>query len=558
MWRFPFLALARRELLGSLRNGRVYLGLAAFLAAAMVAVGSQWPARWIGLNESPYYAHKLFETIKAVYLIGILALVPGMAGAAIAVEKEQESFDLLYLALLRPAGMVVAKLMSATGVLVLVAAAAAPVMATFIFLPGLDRAYVLRSGAMLAQVIVTCAVFGLMCSAYFRRTLPALAMSYVSLLLPMGGLPVLVLMFILYGLGLEDGANRLEHGLEMVTPFAVIFDDGFRTEKIVFAFGYQAVLGLAGFGAIMWLVRRPPAPARAAGERPIDDARQLRARRRRWPFYLSDPRARRAPMADGRNPLTVKETRWGLLPGDWRARVFIWSLTLFGMASLPVLAETSWRSMVELMQGVATVEMAAVLLVAPLLVVTEFSRERESGNLDLLRLTLLTPGEIVAGKLGAAFRLAAGLAGAFALAQVIFVIISPEAGTVVLAAMGVVNLAVCLVVELGLGLLASVLARRTVNAVILGYGLNLTVMVGLALGMAALKEFGGCNWVDDDLLGFFSPLLAYLVNWENYKWGQGREGVISGEWAASMLIYFGLGVGAMVASVRWFRREARG
>ena len=105
-----------------------------------------------------------------------------------------------------------------------------------------------------------------------------------------------------------------------------------------------------------------------------------------------------------------------------------------------------------------------------------FTKERELGNFDMLRMTMLNARDIISGKvLGGLCVLAPSLC-AILVACILTNVFVPEGYGV--AACGIVTLIVCVAELVSLSILASILSRRTSSAVTLGAVLSLFTIFG--------------------------------------------------------------------------------
>ena len=214
-----------------------------------------------------------------------------------------------------------------------------------------------------------------------------------------------------------------------------------------------------------FLRRRAAMQVKVTGEKPIDDLSVLRKRRRTFPFYLVDPLRRKKAIPDRRNPMTAREVTWGIVRNaSTLVRIFYLSLTFCAFGSLWIVLFREWQegTMVWL-----AVEMGLVVFVAPALLCNAMAREYEQGNIDMIRMTLLSPRRIVMGKVAAGTLCLTPVLIAALMSCVPILIFGSEARLMVVK--GMTTMFVCALVSLGLGICVSMLSNRTVTAIVLGY-----------------------------------------------------------------------------------------
>jgi ABC-type transport system involved in multi-copper enzyme maturation permease subunit len=416
---------------------------------------------------------------------------------------------------------------------------------------------------MVVLFTLSCAGWGLLCSALFRRTTFAIIGGYLCLALTMGG-PLLAGLAICEGLNLNDLGNIFERAFFLLTPFGVLFEK-YEIWETVAALAFQAGMAALALLATLMLVRRPPAPARARSDKPIDDARLLTRRRRRFPFYLFDPQARRGPIPDWINPVLVKEFRFGFMGRAVNLfrmtygafAVFVLVSGAFAISGLSDL--NSANQHLELFIVSHLLEMLPILLLAVALAAPAITREAEIGNLDLLRQSLLSSGQIMRGKLLAAAATIAPLILALVLANALFTpLIEPDlqASKVMVTVYG--TFLVCLLLAYGLGLLASVIVPKTNTSIMLGYGLAAFILIGLFTLFIILSDLKAIPRVSEHHLAILSPVAMLIENLDRYckSWRPRSEWDPWSElWLVGMAGYAILGAVILAAGIELFSRR---
>lgn len=491
---FPSQALVKRELLTSLRRTRIVIWLELLFVCCILVVWFGWPEQHLPPTQVADSMTFILLSLSMVLLGGCTLFIPSLAAAAITSEREQNTLDLLRMVLIRPSGIVFAKFVNVIGIFLLMVITAAPAIGTTLFGVGLDTNVILQLFITLATVATTCALAGLACSAFFRRTIWAVIGAYVVVTAAFAGPSIVALGFmgiryVFYGSEpyavyvngqFNPVVNQFFEILDwgdfpaIVSPMSaaiVLVSNGqWSGWWILLSVAIQVPLWILFAGLTMRWLRKRDSSAVIENEKPIDDVDLLRARREQFPYYLLDPLKRKKPIEDSRNPMFVREIRWGLFTRmTTLMRLCLAIFAMFFIASLfPVLYDDRITS-VEVVTQWAAVQYFVTLLFAPALVANSFTKETELGNMDMIRMTLMRPHQILAGKAGAAFMVLSPIIIAVLVASFPLVFIGihalPELARC--AVTGVVWAAFCVAVSLT----ASLFARRTITALLTSYGI---------------------------------------------------------------------------------------
>jgi ABC-type transport system involved in cytochrome c biogenesis permease component len=177
---------------------------------------------------------------------------------------------------------------------------------------------------------------------------------------------------------------------------------------------------------------------------------------------------------DGRNPVFVRELRWGLVGRAHTLIVsFLVSLVIPTlMASLGAFRDGG----VEAVYVWLATHMAITLVLAPSVLTTSFTKEFEDGNFEMLRITPLRPREVVMGKIKAGMASLAPLfLGGLLWAAGLSVLI-PESIPALLG--GFVTLFICCVLCMSISVFASIRCRRSSTASMVSYALAAFFVLG--------------------------------------------------------------------------------
>lgn len=532
---FPSVALVRRELLVNLRRTRSFVCLALFVAACALVPALGWPSGETTLQTAAVLSSLVFSVLVTVAVGAAIVLLPGLAAASLAAEHEQNTYDLLQLTLIRSTGIVLAKLVNVLGFYLLLCVAALPVLGLVLFLVGIDWVQVARAVATVFFNALACAAIGILYGSLFRRTAHAVVYAYLGVIL-------------FYVLGIV-GVLSVGRTFNVFAARIALYGLGWI---------YFAVVTLVCLvQAARYLPRHKRTPPSLTPGKPIDDPAVLEARRKQFPFYLIDPLRRKPGIGDRSNPMLIKELRWGLITrANVAIRVFYTALVIGAAVNITVAWPGLFLSMRHYEEGIGTLILAQCCLAAlavPLLMANVFIKERESGNMDMLRMTLLTPRQIVLGKLAAGLAALAPLLLPLTLAGVPLMVITTGFGRslgVLLA--GYPTLYVSTWTTACLALYVSVWAKRTTVALVVTYLIAAAVLSGLP-GLAILAIMGDAGFVSTPPLrgplALSSPWWAYRIFTDPTPW----DTYCLQRWLLSLAVHTLLGWVLVALSVSRFR-----
>ena len=501
---FPSSVIVKRELLTALRRRRSVLYVLVTLIPCMMLISSFWPQQGLNIIQGQAQAATMtqeFLGLYAITLLGVCALLtPAFAAASIAYERDMDTLDLVRTTMISRMGIILAKLLSASGLFLLIALASLPTAASLFFASGLDWVQLLSIGTTILLTTLTWALVGLACASRVRNFIVALALTYAIIFL-LSGVPGVVLTTVL---------SRWRRGwLEFVistaykqAPFWLfppvvivgLVSDQFSWGTYgVFLFGQAAVAFVASLCALRSIGREREDRKRRL-EKPIDDTAILASRRRRFPYYLLDPLRRNEAIGEHANPMRVKELRWGLLGMQTRMiRAMYATMAVFmllGVVGYGPDGVYMWFSLA----------MGFFALAGPPFLLPAFSRDLQRGTLDALRGTLLRPDQIILGKFAAGLAtllpLAVGILAASAILLGANLVFGERVWNFLT---GYVTLAVCIVVVVSVCLLVAQFAQRTAPAFVMAYLVIFALFAGI--------WFGGLYGVKWTLLAVSRPEL---------------------------------------------------
>lgn len=375
--------------------------------ACTLLVVLRWPtdAR-VGLSGAQ--AQQMFRLFGYGLLGILLLLVPALPATSIVREKRQGTLALLLNSPMSPWAIYLGKLAGALGLVVLPlvmsfpAAAACYAMGGISFSSDLVVAY-----AVLLLMTVQYAALGLWVSSFANTTDGALRATYALVLL-LAGIALVPHQF-LQGTSQSWTVNVAEW-LRCLSPAAAMMEILGHGGAMSFGLGsagnvvlrhVMLSLGLTAAFAVGTALRlKQTMLDRPRPQGKITDERSVWVRGFRRVAFVVDPQRRKRAIAWYTNPVMVKE---------FRSRQFgrsHWLLRLAAACALVSLGLTYAATMGTLDWGVETIggimvmlQGALVVLLTPSLAAGLISSEHEGGGWTVLRMTPLSVGTIVRGKL---------------------------------------------------------------------------------------------------------------------------------------------------------------
>jgi ABC-type transport system involved in multi-copper enzyme maturation permease subunit len=378
----------QRELLVNLRMARAFLLLFFYQAALALVVYFAWPRGIdrLDLSSRPDAARVLSDLFFMGQYILASLMAPSFAAGTITGEKERKTYEMLLASPLRPAAIVLGKMVASLTHLAVLIFASLPIIMLCLPLGGVSLYEVLAAYLALIVSIVTFGAISVACSSYFKRTASSLVVSYL-LILPLailGGL-------FWYWMG-SMGEFRL------VLTVTVVPIVGFAIIALLFVNTSSRLL-------------HPP-DVGSEGQEVVDleqeaqEAVGLVIQRDQFPDKLFAPAKRDDFMDDHANPVYDKEIRSEIFSqGTLMLRLVI---QISMLLAIPLMAACLyiWPQYAPWYMGYVLV---FNLLVGPVFSAGSVTSERERETLDLLLTTIITPWQILWGKLIAGLRISSVL-----------------------------------------------------------------------------------------------------------------------------------------------------
>jgi ABC-type transport system involved in multi-copper enzyme maturation permease subunit len=377
----------QRELLVNLRMPRGFVLLFLYQALLATVVYIAWPQdSHLDLTRSDDQARKLVDMFFVGQYVLTSMMAPSFAAGTITGEKERKTYEMLLASPLRPAAIVVGKMVASLTHLAVLVFASLPIVMLCLPLGGVSLYEVLAAYLGLIVSVITFGAISVACSSFFKRTAASLVVSYL-LILPLALFGVLAWLWLS-----EAGAFRL---LLTVTVLPVV--------------GLAVCVALLANTSSRLL--HPP-DVGSEGKEVVDleqeaqEAVGLVIQRDQFPDRLFAPAKREDLLDDGANPVYDKEIRSEIFSqGTLMLRLVI---QVSMVLAIPLMAVCLyiWS---EYAAWYISYVLLFNVLVGPVFSAGSVTSERERETLDLLLTTTITPWQILWGKLVAGLRVSSVL-----------------------------------------------------------------------------------------------------------------------------------------------------
>ena len=547
---FPSAALVRRELLRDLRKVRSFICLIALVGFCCYIALLLWPrdadmSLWISTSR------QIFWSITSLLTAGCILLVPAFAAGTVLGEKQTRTFDLLSLTLIKPSGIVLGKLLNAVGFFVILVIATLPAFATLFFLVGFDLVEVFQVSAVILSTAVACAAIGVMCSCLFRRTGNVVGAAYLGMLILMG-LPFYLVWAraataIMYA-NLQSVLASCAPVLCPINTLLAVAQHTLFTSQFCLFLAYQGAFTVVCALVATLVLRRPQEPPKLRAGR----SRKSGVRRGILRLPLLSWANRDRPIEDNRNPLLVRELRFKAGRRlESPVLILVAGFIVYSLIGVIMYLQSDNRYP----QFDDLVLVWLGLLIGPAVFLTpgrtadSFTKEYEGQTMDMLRMTLLRPRDIVRGK---------ALAGLFWVMPFLLGVLLSCIVMLFLGARwdllftGYVTLLVSVYVSLSLGIVASALAKSTRIAIVLALFFNFCVFLGLPWLCGVIVS--NARWQFERAINFglfFSPIMAFFRNAIDVE----ERLAITPYWIGNVVLFALFAAGIIELTVLYFRRS---
>ena len=397
-----FFALLKREFITQLRRKKT-LGLLLLITLGIFfCILDLWPSSGSNIQTSARRAQELLMIISLFVGGGAVLFVPGIAATTLISEREQNSWDMLSLTLIGPWKIVCAKLICSVGVYLLLIIGVAPFATSVFFIVGVDLFYVFYTYYIIVLGIITFASLGLMASAYQRTTTRAITHSYFYAAANLGlGYCIVFVCYAIVLMFLNPSISRisqLESAVNIPISFSTVVMfissvDAFRgnmTSRYTVLFGYHTLMQLSTILLALYLTKRRIT-------RPTDNvvaSTKVKPTTNKIKWYR--PTSAFIPIPTKMNPLRFREIRFGIAI----KRKNYWAVLILMLFVSSMSAYSHFRlgmRMKEIFALTFCINLGLLTLFTLTSMANIFTKEAELKNLDMLKMTLLTPRAIVWG-----------------------------------------------------------------------------------------------------------------------------------------------------------------
>ncbi len=377
----------QRELLINLRTVRAFALLAGYNIVLGAVVFLAWPQQQhLDLTRRPDEAKGLVQLFFLGQYVLASLMAPSFAAGTVTGEKERKTYEMLLASPLRPGAIVLGKLLASLAPLAILIFSSLPIVMLCLPLGGVSLYEVLAAYLALMLSVAAFGMISVACSSYFQRTAAALIVSYL-LILPMALAAVL-------------SWNAMSGSGELRLYMTVT----------VLPVGCAAIcIGL--FARTSARLLHPP-DVGSEGKEVIDLAHEnekavgMVIQFDQFPDRLLAPAKRTTLLPDGANPVFDKELRSEIFSQGTLMLRLVVQVSMF--LALPLMAFCLyWK--VEWAPWYIAYVLLFNVLVGPVFSAGSVTSERERQTLDLLLTTIISPFQILWGKLIAGLRVSSVL-----------------------------------------------------------------------------------------------------------------------------------------------------
>lgn len=376
----------QHELLSNLRMPRAFLLLAAYVGLLGLVVYLAWPQDQKLDLAQPEVAKRLVNLFFLGQYMLASMMAPSFAAGAITGEKERHSYEMLLASPLRPGAIVLGKLLAALTHLGILMLCSLPIVMLCLPLGGVSPYEVLAAYVAMIASVALFGMISLWASSFFKRTSASLVVSYLMIL------PLAMLAVLSWNQLGQISEARLTLSLTVV-PILCVALGGIFWHYTAHRLMYPGDLGSGGDDAIDL-------------ETEAREAVGLYIKRDEFPDRLFAPPKRNDFLPEGANPIYDKEMRSEIFSqGTLMLRLVI--QISMGLA-LPLmyvfLYKLPWMA-----PWYISYVLLFNLLIGPVFSAGSVCNERERQTLDLLLTTLITPWQMLWGKLLSGLRVSSVL-----------------------------------------------------------------------------------------------------------------------------------------------------
>ena len=403
----------KREFNTAIRSFKTVFLLVSYLLILAALLLLLWPGGGIHSVASAD-GKKLFTIFFSINMALIILLVPAFSATSITFEKENHTYPALFTTLMTPLEIMSGKLTASISVMILFIIFSLPISSLCALTGGISIVFMFKVTSVLLLTTFSYGVIGLACSSLCSKSSTAIIMNYVIIMIFAGvsWLPDILL-------GDLTGCRNILQAIRSFSPFDTLFFLIYP-EHYVITSGTSAVTGVLNPYAVFTIfsiiisvialvvfnrnILRPCLDKGDSLEIYTDSSKSIK-RKLSWPFYLIDPLKRKKNIGRFANPVFVAEMRSKLFANPkfivrTVSIIFILSMTILVLVATQyaVNFDTDMVNMVSIVFQIGVVAMLAPSVSSGLI-----TDEITSGTLTAMRMTPLSPLQMVIGKLKATF-----------------------------------------------------------------------------------------------------------------------------------------------------------
>jgi ABC-type Na+ efflux pump permease subunit len=254
-----------REIITAPRPLLFYVARASYVGLLFILMWTAWQSR-VGFAQVSeigiiaYFGHLLFRWFVVFQLTLMLFFAPLSAATSIAHEKDRRTFILLLMTDLRDVEIIVGKLMASLLQILTLLATSAPVFFLCLLLGGVSPGQILDVVGVTAAAGLLGGSLGLLVALGRDRTFQSLALTVLTLVLTLAGIETLGLLLPdlkILDVPISEALDPFRTVLTVVDPGSTAASGGFRP-ALVFVLASSAIsLALLAFGTVMLRIWNP-------------------------------------------------------------------------------------------------------------------------------------------------------------------------------------------------------------------------------------------------------------------------------------------------------------
>ena len=516
--------IIERELLALLRSTRTLIILVSISLIFAMIVILKWPSSGVVtavLNEnamqadlSGVQAQAVFQWLSYAMLTAAILVVPVFPATSLVTEVRRRTLELLLNSPLSRASIYFGKAGAMLCVVTMLLFATLPAMACCYLMGGLSFTNdVLKLYAFVMFVCTELVVIGMLVGTYCRTTESALRWTY-GVTFAMTIVPVFPdFMF-------PGGTSPISVGfqwLKLISPIPSLMQmlnlgsvggNGMMEGRDMLTWYLSFASAFIVIGSVVCIRRLSHAlldQSRSQGVITDDQAQWVRTTRRL--LYVVDPQKRSGGILPFVNPVMVKEFRcrqFGRM--HWLIRLVAICAVLSLLLTLASAKGTESRGVEYTGALIIVLQVALIVLMTPGIAAGMIAGEFEGGSWNLLRVTPLTPGRILRGKLISVIITLALLLCATLPGYAVIMLIKPSLQQQVIQVLN--SLVLAAVLSMLVSATVSSFFRSTAVATTVSYGVLVSLFAGTMLVWINRDAPFGNTVVENTLR--FNPMAAAL------------------------------------------------